>query len=109
MNNQIIFVDASVQDYQSLIKDSTAGKIVILNDRISGIDQITQALAGEKDIEAIHIVSHGSSGSLKLGSDTLNNQDLAQFQQPIQQWGKALIPNGDILLYGCNVAQTEEG
>ncbi|MFB8796783.1 MAG: DUF4347 domain-containing protein [Microcoleus sp.] len=73
------------------------------------MDQITKALAGEKDIEAIHILSHGSEGSLKLGSDTLNNQDLAQFSNKIQQWGKALTKNGDILLYGCDVGAGQTG
>ena len=76
---------------------------------MSGISQITKALAFEKDIEAIHIVSHGTSGSLKLGFDTLNNQDLSLFSQEIKQWHQALAKNADILLYGCNVAQTPEG
>ena len=33
--NNIIFVDSSVQDYQSLIKDAKDAKIVILNDQFS--------------------------------------------------------------------------
>jgi Domain of unknown function (DUF4347)/Bacterial cadherin-like domain len=109
MTNSIIFVDSSLQDYQSLIAGEKDSEVVILNDNFSGITQITKALAGKSGIDAIHILSHGSSGSVTLGSDTLNNQDLAQFSQEIQGWKKSLTPNADILLYGCDVAQGENG
>ena len=72
MNKQIIFVDSSVQDYQSLINNADDTQIVILNENLSGIEQITNTLANQKDIEAVHIVSHGSPGSLKLGADVLD-------------------------------------
>jgi hypothetical protein len=67
MNKQIIFVDSSVQDYQSLIQGIDPAQIVILNENSSAIDQITNALATQKDIEAVHILSHGSEGSLTAG------------------------------------------
>lgn len=109
MTKQIIFVDSSVQNYQSLIKDADATQIVILDDKRSGIEQITNALANQKDLAAVQILSHGSEGSVKLGSDVLNANDLAQFQTQIKQWGNAITENGDILLYGCDVAKGETG
>ncbi|MEG4988131.1 DUF4347 domain-containing protein, partial [Microcoleus sp. BR0-C5] len=108
-NKQIIFVDSSVQDYQSLIQGIDPAQIVILNENSSAIDQITNALADQKDIEAVHIVSHGSEGSLKLGADILNDNNLENFSAQIKQWGSALTANGDILLYGCDVAAGEVG
>ena len=109
MNKQIIFVDSSVQDYQNLIHNADAAQIVILNENSSAIYQITNALADQKDIEAVHIVSHGSPGSLKLGADVLNENNLENFNAQIKQWGNALTANGDILLYGCDVAAGEAG
>jgi hypothetical protein len=109
MTKQIIFVDSSVQNYQSLIKDADATQIVILDDKRSGIKQITNALANQKDLTAVHILSHGSEGSVKLGSDLLNENDLAQFSTQIKQWGNAITENGDILLYGCDVAKGKDG
>ncbi|MEG3977734.1 DUF4347 domain-containing protein, partial [Microcoleus sp. herbarium8] len=84
-------------------------RIFILNENSSAIDQITNALATQKDIEAIHILSHGSPGSLKLGADVLNEKDIETFSNQIKQWGNSLIKNGDILLYGCDVAAGETG
>ena len=109
MNKQIIFVDSSVQDYQSLINNADDTQIVILNENLSGIEQITNTLANQKDIEAVHIVSHGSPGSLKLGADVLNGNDIENFNTQLKQWGNALTENGDILLYGCDVAAGETG
>jgi len=109
-NKQIIFVDSSVQNYQNLIEGADANaKIVILHDKRSGIEQITQALASESGIEAVHVVSHGNQGSLKLGADVLNGNDLENFNTQLKQWGNALTENGDILLYGCDVAAGETG
>ncbi|MEG4216575.1 DUF4347 domain-containing protein, partial [Microcoleus sp. Pol14C6] len=109
MNNQIIFVDSSVLDYQSLIQNADAAQIFILNNNLSGIEQITNALANQKDIEAVHILSHGNQGSFQLGADVLNENDIETFNTQLKQWGKALTENGDILLYGCDVAATETG
>ncbi|MGB3266797.1 MAG: DUF4347 domain-containing protein, partial [Microcoleus sp.] len=109
MTKQIIFVDTSVQDYQSLIEDAKGAETIIVDDKRSGIEQITQALADQKDIEAVHILSHGSEGNIKLGSDLLNQDELAQFSSQIKQWGNALTEKGDILLYGCDVAKGESG
>src|SRR4028118_1531997 len=107
INKQIIFVDSSVQDYQSLIQGIDPAQIVILNENSSAIDHITNALADQKDIEAVHIVSHGSGGSLKLGGDVLNENNLETFSNQLKQWGNALTANGAILLYGCNIAAGE--
>jgi hypothetical protein len=98
MNKQIIFVDSSVQDYQSLIQNSHRTRIFILKENSSAIDQITQALADQKDIEALHILSHGSPGSVNLGTEALNNSYLEKFTTQLKQWGKALTQNADILL-----------
>ncbi|WP_052338717.1 DUF4347 domain-containing protein, partial [Planktothrix prolifica] len=113
MTKQIIFVDPSVQDhqslYQSLINNADDTQIVILNESLSGIEQITNTLANQKDIESVQILSHGNQGSLKLGTDVLNGTDIENFNIQLQQWGNALTENGDILLYGCEVAAGETG
>ncbi|WP_228049846.1 DUF4347 domain-containing protein [Tychonema sp. LEGE 06208] len=109
MTKQIIFVDSSVQDYQSLVQSAEGGKVVILDDKSSKIAQITQSLAGESDIEALHIISHGNEGSITLGTEVLDESAIETFRDRLKQWGKALTKTGDILLYGCNVAAGEVG
>ncbi|WP_449419453.1 DUF4347 domain-containing protein [Phormidium nigroviride] len=110
MNNQIIFIDSSVEDYQILAQNAAQGsKVVILDDQSSAIAQITQSLAGESDLEALHIISHGSEGSITLGTEVINGSGIEALGDRLKQWVKSLTKTGDILLYGCNVAAGEIG
>ncbi|CBN54773.1 MULTISPECIES: DUF4347 domain-containing protein [Kamptonema] len=50
MNQEIIFVDSSVQDYQSLIYNNDAAQTFIINENLSGIEQITNTLVNQKNM-----------------------------------------------------------
>jgi Domain of unknown function (DUF4347)/Bacterial Ig domain/RTX calcium-binding nonapeptide repeat (4 copies) len=106
---EIIFIDATVEDYQSLIAGINPDtKVVILNQMKDGISQITDNLQGGK-YKAVHIVSHGSEGSLQLGSKQLNSGNLDIYKSQLQQWANYLTDEADILLYGCDVAAGKTG
>src|SRR4028118_502952 len=101
----LVFIDSKVEDYQSLISGvSPNAEVIILDETLDGIEQITERLATKQNIEAIHIISHGSPGSVQLGANTLNSSNIESLGPGLQQWRKALIPGADILLYACNVA-----
>src|SRR4028118_677528 len=101
----LVFLDSNVEDYQSLISGvSPNAEVIILDETLDGIEQITEKLATKQNIEALHIISHGSPGSVQLGANTLNSSNIESFGPQLKQWRKALIPGADILLYGCNVA-----
>ncbi|MBW4648780.1 MAG: DUF4347 domain-containing protein [Kastovskya adunca ATA6-11-RM4] len=103
-NKEIIFIDATVADKESLAAGVKAGtEVVILNSAQDGIAQITEVLAGRSDIASIHIVSHGGEANLQLGSTQVNSNNLEAYTNSLQQWANALTPDADILLYGCNV------
>jgi glucose/arabinose dehydrogenase len=105
---ELVFVDTSLDAYRTLASSAAANAEVILLDRaIDGVDQITQALAGRRNLDAIHIISHGSSGALQLGSGSLSGLNLDA--TALQSWGQALSQDADILLYGCNVASDAAG
>ena len=54
-------------------------------------------------------MSHGSAGSLTLGSATLGQGQLDSYKDQLRAWGDAMAEQGDILLYGCNVAAGKGG
>ncbi|MEG4225837.1 DUF4347 domain-containing protein, partial [Microcoleus sp. N9_B2] len=103
--SNLVFINSNVEDYQSLISGvSSNAEVIILDETRDGIEQITERLAIEQNIEAIHIISHGSPGAVHLGANTLNSSNIESFSPQLKQWRKALIPGADILIYGCNVA-----
>ena len=100
----LVFIDSNVEDYRGLISGVCPNaEVIILDETLNGIEQITERLANKQNIKAVHIISHGSPGSVQLGANTLNSSNIESFAPGLKQWRKALIPGADILLYGCNV------
>ncbi len=112
---ELIFVDASVDDYEALIEGFTAGRdgsefqVHVLNATVDGIDQITATLADRTGVDAIHILSHGSDSGLQLGATWLDGDSLGGYRDSISGWAGALDADADILLYGCNLAASDRG
>ena len=106
----VIFVDSNVADYESLVNSVEPGtEVVVLDTNRNGVEQITEVLANYDNLDSVQILSHGDSAALQLGNGSLDNNNIESYENQLQQWGKALSENGDILLYGCNVAEGEQG
>jgi hypothetical protein len=106
----VIFVDSNVSDYQWLVDNREPdAEVVVLNADRDGITQITEYLAGQRQVGSAQIISHGAAGALQLGSTTLTAENLSSYATQVQSWSKALTENADILLLGCNVAADERG
>ena len=81
--HEIVFVDSATLDYQKLVADIEAQRgeerdieVVMLDAGKEGIRQITKTLSGREDVSAVHIVSHGTDGSVQLGKSSLNFDSL---------------------------------
>ena len=71
--HEIAFVDTATPDYQALVEDlksqSSQGRqidVVLLDNRTNGIEQITNCLRETKEIDAIHVISHGADGTIQV-------------------------------------------
>ncbi len=93
----------------SIITVDSNLQIFILDENKDGIDQISLLLENYKNLSALHVFSHANAGSLNLGNSNLNSSTLQKKQEKIKAWGQAMSVEGDILLYGCNVAEGEVG
>ena len=101
----LIIVDPAVSDYQGLVGSTNpTTQVVVLNPTQDGVKQIADILKEFRGIESLHILSHGESGQLQLGSNLLNWQSLDRHAATLRTWATALADNAEILLYGCRVA-----
>ena len=114
--HEVVFIDAAVPDLQALQQDlaaqAEAGRdieVIILRSDEDGLSRITDVLAGRTDVAAIHLISHGDQGQVRLGSTMLDAQALLQRAGDVAQWGSALAADGDLLIYGCDVAASASG
>jgi len=107
---EIVFIDSSVENYQQLAGNiGVSAEVVVLDSSQDGLQQIASYLQGRESIDAIHVISHGSEALLQLGTTTLSQSNLAAHAGELAAIGASLTDDGDILLYGCDVAATETG
>ncbi|MBF0182187.1 MAG: DUF4347 domain-containing protein [Magnetococcales bacterium] len=108
---EILFIDAAVPDRQTLLAGAAPNRQVVLlepgGDGVARIAAILTSL-GER-FDAIHILSHGSPGQVRLGATSLDADTLADHAAALNAWKNALAPQGDILFHGCDVGQGEAG
>ena len=116
ISQEIVFIDTGVEDYQTLVDDilnnsdtSRNIEVVLLNSNENGIDVISSTLQDRNDLDAIHIISHSDDGTVQRGTTSLNADTLADNNLAIALWANSFDEAGDILIYGCNLAETEVG
>ena len=107
---EIVILDPTIPDSHHIasgIKPGTA--TYILKSQPDAVEQITTILAQHTGLTALHIISHGRSGSLYLGTTELNSSNCENYSQQLQQWRNSLTDNASIILYGCNSAAGDRG
>ncbi|MEZ2278979.1 MAG: DUF4347 domain-containing protein [Microcoleus sp.] len=108
--SEIVFIDTAVADYQSLVAGVKPGIItVILDSKQDGIAQISEYLVDCQQVSALHVICHGSPGSLQLGTAQLSLDTLKSYGSQLQKWAESLSAKAEILLYGCSVAAGDRG
>ncbi|MGQ9837615.1 MAG: DUF4347 domain-containing protein [Cyanobacteriota bacterium] len=107
---ELVFVDRSLPDLAVLLAGiAPEAEVILLDPSQDGIDQIAQVLQKRSGIQALHILSHGSAGSVELGGSVLNLENLNNYSDLLQIWRSGLAADADILIYGCNVAAGSKG
>jgi VCBS repeat-containing protein len=110
LRQQVVFIDAHVDDYQMLATGVLPGiEVVLLDPQRDGMQQISEVLAMGAGINSVHIVSHGSAGSIQLGNSFLNVENLGDRAAELMGWAEHLATNADLLIYGCEVALGKAG
>ena len=109
--HELVIVSDSVKDSKIIIDGLAEGTEVLVLDRNSDVlDQINEYLdKSAVKYDSIHIVSHGGDGNIVLNSSMI---DMESLQADPASWaaiGEHIAADGDILLYGCDVARSEDG
>lgn len=115
-SNELVVINSNVHDYEQLISDlehmddpTRSIEIVLLDNAEDGLAQMSEILDDRGNLDAIHIISHGSEGQLALGNSWLDTAALTTHSSEISSWNSALNEEADILLYGCGIADGEDG
>ncbi len=110
-DKQIIVIDTSVVGYEALAGEwQGRGRIILIDSGQDGLAQLRAALAGESQIDALHIVSHGADGVLFLGTTRIDAAGVrGALSAALADIGARLSQAGDLLLYGCDIGAGASG
>jgi hypothetical protein len=111
---ELIVVDGSLENLQSLLDNISRiapdKTLLVLDPSGSQVNQLTANLQQDATgYDAIHILSHGGEGWISLGAEKLELANPAQNTALWESVKTSLTNDGDILLYGCNVANDTNG
>jgi glucose/arabinose dehydrogenase len=109
-STEVVFVDAAVGDLAQLAEPIAEGAdLVLLQPDTDGVQQISDYLQRRHGIRAVHVISHGASGAIQVGSTQLSNASVVHHAGQIREWSGALAEGADVLIYGCDVASDQSG
>ena len=104
VKHQVYLIDASLENLNQLVEAHQGDEVFVLDAQQDGVAQIAAILDGRRDLDAIHLLCHGSAGELYLGNTVL---DLAAVNgshaEALSAIGATLADDGDLLIYGCDV------
>jgi hypothetical protein len=115
---ELVFLDSSIANLDQMMTDlrgiherdsSRTLEFVVLDSTKDGIAQITSALLRYNGVDGLHIVSHGGTGQVQLGSTWLNIHSVDTYRNAISAWQYSMSDQADILFYGCNLAGSDDG
>ena len=112
--HEIAFVDVRVEGVQDLLaRLDRQVEVVMLDPGDDGLARIADTLGARApgSVDAVHILSHGASGTVRLGDAWTTAETL---RDPSREAGfaairQALSADADILLYGCGVTADGAG
>ncbi|MBE9146800.1 DUF4347 domain-containing protein, partial [Planktothrix mougeotii] len=109
-DNILLIIDSSVPNIPQLL-DAMGEDVdfIILSKDEDGIQQITNILSSYKTLKAVHLVTHGSSGTLHLGNTTLNINNIEKYAPQLKTWRQTFTENTDFLIYSCELASDNGG
>ncbi len=115
VRHELVVIDPRTSAYQQLLDDLASRdgarhiEVVVLDAARDGVEQLTELLAARAGIGAMHLISHGEAGAVTLGSGHLNFDSLVAGASRIAGWADAFAEDGDLLIYGCNLAASADG
>ncbi|QZY54101.1 DUF4347 domain-containing protein [Crassaminicella profunda] len=102
-------IDTSIDDWEILRDSVKEGEILLLESDYDPLDTIIAKLEEMKDVDQLNIISHGSSGKLYFEGKIISSETLEKNKEKWERLGEYLSKDGDVQLFGCNVAKGESG
>ena len=112
--NNVIFVNSSVEDADTLISEisdqfSGSADIIYLSSD-NAMAEMADYFSSHSGIDSVYIVTDGNQGYFYVGDTQVNFHNIAaDYQNFFTSWSSSLSEDADIMLYSCNTADSAAG
>jgi hypothetical protein len=102
---EILFIDPGVSDIETILGHLRPEVAAVLLDPVRpAAHQMATALAGERDLAAIHVIAHGALGRVSFGAGEWSTETLLRDAGDLSAIGRALGEDGELRLWSCDTA-----
>ncbi|MCT8861369.1 DUF4347 domain-containing protein, partial [Shewanella xiamenensis] len=108
-NSILTVIDPGVDDWEVIADAVRAGDILVLRQDAPPLQQIIDKLKAMGQIKVLNIISHGNDGEIYLTDEKVSLANLQSHQQELKELGSLLAADGQMLLFGCDLAKSEMG
>jgi hypothetical protein len=100
---EVVFIDPAVSEIADILQNLRPGvEPILLDASHPAALQMADALAGRRDLHAIHILAHGAPGEVHFASDSWTADALNDHGPEFAAIGAAMGQNGDLRLWCCS-------
>ncbi|MEA4926958.1 MAG: tandem-95 repeat protein [Syntrophomonadaceae bacterium] len=102
-------IDTDLDDWETLRDAVTEGEILLLDGTVDPLEAILAKLQNMQSVDCLNIISHGSGGRLEFANGVIDSRTLAAHKDKWAQLSGYFSREGDIQLFGCNIAKGKAG
>ena len=108
---EVVIIDKSLENFQELINKSKKDALVILVENSDdGFALLEAKISSLKDIERMHILTHGTSGNFTLGGQQLEERNVDRFSSFWKAVSQSFASGkSELFIYSCQLAADVPG
>jgi hypothetical protein len=106
LTNELFIIDNDISTSNTaLIIESIKGQNYFIIQANETIEDVAAKISSYQNLDAIHIISHGNEAQINLANTVINQSTLTENLAFTDSIKDSLTESGDLLLYGCNIAE----
>ena len=107
---EVLFVDPAISDIPTILLGLRPEvEAILLDAKNPAARQMSAALHERQNLEAVHVISHGSPGRVSFAAGEWSAETLDRDAEDLASIGRALGEHGDLRLWSCDVGIGAEG
>ncbi|MFT3955639.1 MAG: DUF4347 domain-containing protein [Piscinibacter sp.] len=108
--SSIVVIDTRVEDWSQLARAwGSAAEVVLLDTNDEPLAALASLVEARPGTATLHLVAHGAPGRVELAGTVIDAAALQAHAATLARLGAALGDDGELQLYGCQVAAGRAG